>query len=147
MRLRSRRRTMVVWSPSSGRVVRHGVHVRRRSTRAGRIRWWVRTGVLLAIIGVLRLARMARAYPRPALSLAGTAVTVAGITLPSRTVLISGFLVLFLAMFLPSDPAAAPAKPCSARLWSEPLIPWDPSTRGHPGSAARTGPAWSPRHR
>ena len=130
MRLRSRRRTMVAWSSSSsGRVARHGVHVTTRSTRARRIRWRVRTVVLLASIGVLRLART---YPRPALSLAGTAVTVAGITLPSRTVLISGFLVLFLAMFLPSDPAAAPAKPCSARLWSEPLIPWAPSTRHRP---------------
>ena len=133
MRLRSRRRTMVAWSSSSsGRVARHGVHVITRSTRAARSRWWVRTGVLLAIIGVLRLARTARTYPRPALSLAGTAVTVAGITLPSRTVLISGFLVLFLAMFLPSDPAAAPAKPCSARLWAEPLIPWASSTRHRP---------------
>jgi len=129
MRLRSRRRTIVAWSSSSGRVARHGVHVVTRSTRAGRIRWWVRTGVLLAIIGVLRVART---YPRPALSLAGTAVTVAGITLPSRAVLVAGFLVLFLAMFLPSDPAAAPAKPCSARLWAEPLIPWDPSTRHRP---------------
>ena len=132
MRLRSRRRTIVAWSSSSGRVARHDVHVVTRSTRAGRIRWWVRTGVLLAIIGVLRVARTARAYPRPALSLAGTAVAVAGLTLPSRAVLIAGFLVLFLAMFLPSDPAAAPAKPCSARLWAEPLIPSDPSTRHRP---------------
>ena len=132
MRLRSRRRTMVAWSSSSGPVTRHGVHVVTRSNRAGRIRWWMRTGVLLAIIGVLRLARTARTYPRPALSLAGTAVTVAGITLPSAAVLVSGFLVLFLAMFLPSDPAAAPAKPCSARLWSEPLIPWASSARDRP---------------
>ena len=130
MRLRSRRRTMVAWSSSSsGRVARHGVHVIARSTRARRIRWRVRTVVLLAIIGVLRLART---YPRPALSLAGTAVTVAGITLPSGAVLVSGFLVLFLAMFLPSDPAAATAKPCSARLWAEPLIPWAPPTRHRP---------------
>jgi Na+/H+-translocating membrane pyrophosphatase len=89
----------------------------------------VRTGVLLAIIGVLRVARTARTYPRPALSLAGTAVTVAGLTLPSWAVLVAGFLVLFLAMFLPSDP---PAKPSSARLWAEPLIPWAPSTRHRP---------------
>ena len=130
MRLRSRRRTMVAWSSSSsGRVARHGVHVITRSTRARRIRWRVRTVVLLAIIGVLRLART---YPRPALSLAGTAVTVAGITLPSGAVLVSGFVVLFLAMFLPSDPAAATAKPCSARLWAEPLIPWASSTRHRP---------------
>ena len=132
MRLRSRRRTIVASSSSSGHVARHGVDVVARSTRARRIRWWVRTGVLLAIIGVLRVARTARAYPRPALSLAGTAVAVAGLTLPSRAVLIAGFLVLFLAMFLPSDPAAAPAKPCSARLWAEPLIPSDPSTRHRP---------------
>ncbi len=130
MRLRSRRRTMVAWSSStSGRVARRGVHVITRSTRARRIRWRVRTVVLLAIIGVLRLART---YPRPALSLAGTAVTVAGITLPSWAVLVSGFLVLFLAVFLPSDPAAATAKPCSARLWAEPIIPWGPSTRHRP---------------
>jgi hypothetical protein len=121
---------MVAWSSSSsGRVARHDVHVATRSTRARRIRWRVRTVVLLAIIGVLRLART---YPRPALSLAGTAVTVAGITLPSGAVLVSGFLVLFLAMFLPSDPAAAPAKPCSARLWAEPLIPWASSPRHRP---------------
>jgi hypothetical protein len=130
MRLRSRRRAMVPWSSSSsGRVARRDVHVATRSTRARRIRWRVRTVVLLAIIGVLRLART---YPRPALSLAGTAVTVAGITLPSGAVLVSGFLVLFLAMFLPSDPAAAPAKPCSARLWAEPLIPWASSPRHRP---------------
>ena len=132
MRLRSRPRTMVAWtssSSSSGRVARHGVHVVTRSTRARRIRWRVRTIVLLAIIRVLRLAQT---YPRPALSLAGTAVTVAGITLPSGAVLVAGFLVLFLTMFLPSDPAAAPAKPCSARLWAEPLIPWDPSARHRP---------------
>jgi hypothetical protein len=132
MRLRSRRQTMVAWSSSSGRVARHDVRAVTRASRARRIRWWVRTGVLLAIIGVLRLARTARTYPRPALSLAGTAVTVAGITLPSGAVLVSGFLVLFLAMFLPSDPAAAPAKPCSARLWAEPLIPWAPPTRHRP---------------
>ena len=105
MRLRSRPRTMVAWSSSSsssGRVARHGVYVITRSTRARRIRWRVRTVVLLAIIGVLRLART---YPRPALSLVGTAVAVAGLTLPSRAVLIAGFLVLFLAMFLPSGPS------------------------------------------
>jgi len=133
MRLRSRRRTTVAWSSSSGHVARHGVHtVTTRSTRAGRIRWWVRTGVLLAIIGVLSVARTARTHPRPAISLAGTAVTLAGLTLSSRAVLVAGFLVLFLAMFLPSDPAAGPAKPCSARLWAEPLIPSDPSTRHRP---------------
>jgi len=133
VRLRPRRRTMVVWSSSSGRVARHGVRQMTRSARTRRIRWWLRTGALLTIIGLMRLARIARKYPRPALSLAGTATTVAGISLPSEAVLISGFLVLLVALFLP-DPASAPARPCSARLWSLPLTPFAPSARDVPPS-------------
>jgi len=127
VRLRSRQRTTVVWSSSSGRAARREVREVREVTRpprSGRFRWWARTGTLLTVIGVLRLARIVRTHLRPSLSLAGTAITLAGITLPSGPVLVAGFLVLFLALFLPSDPASAPAKPCSARLWSTPLTPW-----------------------
>ena len=131
MRLRPRRRTMVVWSSSPGRAARHSVQEMSRPVRAGRIRWWLRTGVLLAIIGLMRLARAARKYPRPALSLAGTAVTVAGISLPSGVVLVSGILVLLVALFLP-HPASAPAKPCCGRLWAMPLTPFEPSGRNAP---------------
>jgi hypothetical protein len=73
--------------------------------------------MLLTIIGLMRLARAVRAHPRPALSLAGTAITVAGITAPSGAVLISGFLVLLVALFLPSDAAQPKAVPCSGRMW------------------------------
>jgi len=117
VRLRPRRRTRVVWSSSSGRVTQHGVQDVRRSARGGRIRWWLRTGALLGIIGLMRLARIAVKYPRPALSLAGTVIAVVGISLPSEVVLISGFVVLFLALFMP-DPPGASARPCSDRLWS-----------------------------
>jgi hypothetical protein len=134
VRLRRRRRTMVVWSSSSGRATRHGAQERTRPARPGRIRWWLRTGALLMIIGVMRLARTAGKYPRPALSLAGTAITVAGISLPSKAVLISGFLVCLLALFMPSDGASAPARPCSGRLWSMPLTPFAPSGRRRPPS-------------
>ena len=130
MRLRSRQRTRVVWT--SGRVARRGVREISRPTRAGRIRWWARTGFLFAVLGALRLARTVRTHPRPSLSLAGSAITLAGITLPSKTVLVAGFVILFVALFLPADPASAPAKPCSARLWSEPLTAWtrhDPPPR------------------
>jgi len=130
--LRPHRRTTVVWSSSSGRAARHGVQEMTRSARQGRIRWWLRTGALLAIIGVMRLAHTAGKYPRPALSLAGTVITVTGISLPSEAVLISGFLVCLLALFMPSDPASAPARPCSARLWSMPLTPFEPSARRLP---------------
>jgi hypothetical protein len=134
MSLPPHRRTVVVWSSSSGRTARHRVQEIARSTRPGRIRWWLRTGALLMIIGVMRLARTAAKYPRPALSLAGTVITVIGISLRSEPVLISGFAVLMLAMFMPSDPASASATPCSARLWSLPLTPFAPSIRRLPPS-------------
>ena len=123
MRLRPRRRTMVVWSSSPGRAARH----KTRSARPERIRWRLRTGALLTIIGVVRLARAARTRPRPTISLAGMAITVAGISLPSEAVLVSGFLVLMLALFMPSDAASAPARCCSGRLWAMPLTPPAPS--------------------
>jgi hypothetical protein len=133
VRLRRRRRTMVVWSSSPGRATRHGAPEITRVSRGGRIRWWLRVGALLAIIGLVRLVRTAGRYPRPALSLAGAAVTVAGISLPSEPVLISGFLVLLVALFLPG-PASAPARPCSGRLWAHPLTPFAPSARHLPPS-------------
>ena len=132
MRLRPRRRAMVVWSSSSGRTARHGVQEMTRPARPSRIRWWLRTGALLTIIGVMRLARIARAHERPTISLAGTVITVIGISLPSKAVLIAGFVVLMLALLIPSDPASAPARPCSARLWSSPLTPHTPSGRHLP---------------
>jgi len=132
VRLRSRRRTLVVWSSSSGRGARHGVREITRPAR-GRIRWWLRTGALLTIVGLLRLARTAGKYPRPALSLAGTVITVTGVLLPSEMVLVSGFLVLLAALVLPG-PASAPARPCSGRLWAMPLTPFEPSGRQLPPS-------------
>jgi hypothetical protein len=129
--MRLRQRTRVVWSSSSGRVTRHGVREARPSARGGRIRWWLRTGALLAVIGLIRLARTAMKYPRPAVSLAGTAITVAGFSLPNGVVLISGFLVLFLALFMP-DPAGAPARPDPGRLWATQLTPFTLSSRRLP---------------
>jgi hypothetical protein len=131
--VRLRRRTRVVWSSSPGRTARHGAYEITGVPRRGRIRWWLRIGMLLTIIGLMRLARTARKYPRPALSLAGTAITVAGISLPSEAVLISGFLVLLLALFLPG-PSSALARPCSGRLWAHPLTPFAPSARHLPPS-------------
>jgi len=137
VRLRRRRRAMVVWSSSSGRAARHGAQERTRSARPGRIRWWLRTGALLTIIGVMRTGRTARKYPRPALSLAGTVIAAIGISLPSKAVLISGFLVCLLALFMPSERASVPASPCSGRLWSMPLTPSAPSGRRRPPSDCR----------
>ena len=100
---------MVVWSSSSGRPARHRVREIKRSARRGPIRRWLRTGLLLAIIGAIRLARTVRARPRPTLLPAGTVITVVGIALPSEAVLVSGVLVLLVALFLPFDPDVEPA--------------------------------------
>jgi hypothetical protein len=117
---------MVMWSSSSGRAPRRDVY---QGARPRPIPWWLRTGALLTVLAVMRFGRTVRAHVRPAVSLAGTVITVIGISLPSEAVLISGFLVLLLALFLPSDPAAAPAKPCSARLWASPVTPFSASAR------------------
>jgi hypothetical protein len=81
--------------------------------------------MLLTMLGLLRLSRVARTYPRPSISLVGTLITVLGISLPSEPVLITGFVVLLLALFMPSEAAAGSSWPARR------------------GSAARTGPAWS----
>jgi hypothetical protein len=130
VRLPPGRRTMVVWSSSPGRADRHRVG----SARPGRIGWWLRTGALFTIIGVMRLARTAAKYPRPALSLAGIVVTLIGISLPSKAVLISGFLVCLLALFMPSDAALAPARSDAGRLCALPLTPFAPSDQHLPPS-------------
>lgn len=94
MGLRPRRRNVVVWS-SSGVPAGRG---RTRRTRIRRIRWWLRTGVLLTIIGVLWLARAARTYWEPVLLLAGTALTVTGIALSAAGLFFPGLLVLIVTL-------------------------------------------------
>ena len=62
MRLRPRRGNLVIWS-SSG--VPDGGSWAWRPARPRRIRWWLRTGTLLALIAVVRLARTARTRWEP----------------------------------------------------------------------------------
>ena len=53
----------------------------------------IRTGALIAIIGLVRLARVVRARPGLAFLLAGALLSVAGNMLPSGAVFIAGMLV------------------------------------------------------
>lgn len=104
MRMRSRRRNLVVWSQSAGSISRH------RSlppTRAKRFRIWIRTGVLLAVVGLMPLARAT--WARRWQLLAGSALTVAGIILrggQASIVLMPGLLFLLSAPLVPASPAA-----------------------------------------
>jgi hypothetical protein len=97
MRVRSHRRNLVVWSSSAARTSRSGDRACTRLARGGRIRWWLRTGALLTIIGVMRLAQITRARQRPAFLTAGTLLTVIGVMLPSVAAFFCGMLVWAIA--------------------------------------------------
>ena len=104
MRLRSHRRHLVVWSQSSGSA---GASPVTRHARAGRIRRGIRIGMLLTLLGLLPLARWARARWRPLL--AGVVLTVVGVVLrgsTSVTVLLPGLMLLLSAPLLPGTPEA-----------------------------------------
>jgi hypothetical protein len=70
-----------------------------RPGRPRRIRWWLRTTSLLAIIGVMRLARTARARWEPVSLTIGTALVAIGFTLPAAVVAFPvGTVILVVAL-------------------------------------------------
>ena len=69
-----------------------------RPARLRRIRWWLRTGALLTIIGVLRLARTARVRWEPVSLLAGVLIAVTGFALPASGLFMLGVLVLIVTL-------------------------------------------------
>ena len=102
MRLRPHRRNLVVWSQSAGPAARHGG---LRLTRTRRIPSWIRTGALLAVIGLVGLARGVRARWRPLLP--GVVLTVAGVIMrngPASIILLPGMLLLLHALLIPASP-------------------------------------------
>ena len=109
MRLRPRRRNLVVWSSTAAPAGRspagrsaagrsRGVP-RRRPARLRQIRWWLRTGALLSVLGVLWLARTARVRWEPVSLLAGFLIAVTGFVLPAGGgVFMLGVLVLIVTL-------------------------------------------------
>jgi len=95
MRLRSHRRNLVIWNPS----VPVGNFGAPRLARPRRIRWWLRTGALLTVIGAARLVRTVRTRWRPVLAATGALLMVVGIVLPSGMTLVPGMLILLFALF------------------------------------------------
>ena len=96
MRLRPRRGNLVIWS-SSG--VPDGGSWARRPARPRRIRWWLRTGTLLALMGVMRLARIARIRWEPVSLGAGVTLVVIGFTVPAAWLaFLFGLLVLVVTL-------------------------------------------------
>ena len=98
MRLRSHRQNLVVRGWSGGPAGGYRAPRLTRHVRARRIRRWIRTGVLLAVIGLMRLVQSVRTRRGARLLVAGAVLTVAGIILSNGVIQISGMLVLLRAV-------------------------------------------------
>jgi hypothetical protein len=99
MRPRWHRKNLVVWSSSAGPSRWPGVTgqrpVRRRPRRGPRSRFRrrIRTGALVTVIGLARLARVAHARPGLAFLLSGALLVAAGNLLPSGVAVIAGMMI------------------------------------------------------
>ena len=96
MRLRPRRGSLVIWSssgtPDDGSWA-------RRPARPRRIRWWLRTGVLLAVIGLRCVVRVTRARWEPVCLGIGATLMIIGFELPFAFVAyLVGMLVLVVTL-------------------------------------------------
>jgi hypothetical protein len=102
MGLRRQRRSLVVWSQSEDPY--RASQVARRA-RPRRIRRWIRVGMLLTLLGLVRVVR-----PRWKPLMAGTAFTVAGIImrgLPAGSILLLPGLMLLMGSPLIAGPPGA----------------------------------------
>jgi hypothetical protein len=107
MKLRAHQRNLVAWSPSAGTADRCGAPRLTRLARTRRIHRFIRTGALLTVIGLMRLARAVRPRWRPLL--AGGVLTVAGLMLRSGAwgvVILPGILFLVSSLLVPANPDA-----------------------------------------
>jgi hypothetical protein len=98
MRMRSHRRSLMIWTPPSGRTDGYGVPAFTRLARPRPIRRWFRTGALLAVVGITRLARTMRARWGSIFLVAGALLVVIGITLSSAGAFVPGLLVLIVGL-------------------------------------------------
>ena len=105
MRLRAHRRNLVARSPSVDPADRYAVPRLTRLARTTRTRRFIRTGALLTMIGLRRLARAVRSRWRPLL--AGGVLTVVGLMLRSGAwgaVILPGIWFLGSALLVPAHP-------------------------------------------
>jgi hypothetical protein len=112
MRLRAHRRNLVVSNPSVGPADRYGAQRLTGFARTKRTHRFIRTGALLTVIGLGRLARAVR--PRWRLLLAGGVLTVVGLMLRSGAwgaVILPGIWFLGSALLVPASPDADRKRP------------------------------------
>lgn len=94
MRMRSQRRSLMVRTPSD----RYGVPAFTLLARPRPIRWWFRTGALLAVLGITRLARTVRVRWRSMMLAAGALLVIIGVTLSIAGAFVPGLLVLLVCL-------------------------------------------------
>lgn len=110
MRLRSHRRDLL----SDLSVMVDGARV-RRPVRLRRLRWWLRTGALLAVVGIRRFVRVARTRRQAIFLVIGALVLVVGVMLRSSVAVISGVLVI--GSFAPGTGLRSP-EAAMVRTWT-----------------------------
>jgi hypothetical protein len=104
MRLRSRWRRLPGRNPPARSSARYACPPFAQPTRTPRIRWWIRTGAVLSVIGLVRLASAVRTH-WPLLT--GCALTAAGIILrdsAAGVILLPGLVLLLSAPIVPASP-------------------------------------------
>jgi hypothetical protein len=104
MRLRARQRSLVVSGLSVGTAGGYGAP---RLTATRRIRRFIRIGVLLSLIGLMRVARSVRPRWRPLL--AGVVLTTVGVVLRNGVwgvVLLAGLWFFLYALLIPASAEA-----------------------------------------
>lgn len=105
MKLRAHRRNLVIWSHSAGPADWYGAQRLTRVARTSRIRRGIRIGGLLAVLGMMRLARGVRPRWRPLLT--GVMLTTAGVVLRNGAwgvLFLAGFWSLWYALLIPGSP-------------------------------------------
>jgi hypothetical protein len=108
MRLRSRRRSLVVWDRSADPVGRYGHPRRTRPVRIRRSRESFRTGALLTVIGVMHLAGGTRRRWRPLL--AGAVLTAVAVMLHGGVWGVITFTGLWFLLYALRSPASSDAE-------------------------------------
>jgi hypothetical protein len=106
MRPRSHRRNLVVWSLPAKPAGNHGDGWLMRAPRSRRVRRSIRTGALLTLLGLMRLARGVRYRWRPLLC--SGVLTVAGVMLRGgggAMLVLPGLWALWYALLIPGGSA------------------------------------------